>query len=88
MPDFVRIRDKGTGHESTVSRARADRLGDAVEVLDSSAVDALGRPLPAKPASKPTKTADMEPVEALATETTETPTTRTATAARNKEQTR
>ena len=60
MPDFVRIKDKGTGHESTVSRARADRLGDAVEVLDAPAVDAVGRPLPGKPASKAKAAAKKE----------------------------
>lgn len=57
MPDFVRVRDKGTGHVSSIARVRAERLGDAVELLDEPAVDGLGRPLPAAPAPKPTKTA-------------------------------
>lgn len=84
MPDFVRVRDKSTGHESTVSRARADQLGDAVEVLDEPAIDGLGRPLPAKLASKTAKAA-TEPAETPASPPAETPTTRTAAAAKPKE---
>ena len=64
--EFVRVRDRGTGHEYTVSAALADV--DAYERLDKVAVDPNGNPLrpvyapaeveviaePAKPGPKPT----------------------------------
>lgn len=51
MPKFVRVKDKKSGHEFTVAEVRlADkRFADAVEVLDKPAVNASGKPLPAKP---------------------------------------
>jgi hypothetical protein len=42
---WVRVKDS-TGHEVTMSKARAQSLG--LEVLDKPATDALGRPLPPK----------------------------------------
>lgn len=44
MSDFVRVKDKATGHEYSTSH-----VTDNHEVLDKRAVDANGRPLPAKP---------------------------------------
>jgi hypothetical protein len=45
--EFVRVKDKSTGHESTVTKAFAE--GYRLEVLDKDAVDSNGRPLPGKP---------------------------------------
>ena len=42
--EFVRVRDRGTGHEYTVSAALADN--DAYERLDKVAVDPNGNPFP------------------------------------------
>lgn len=50
---FVRVRDKSTGVEVSVSAARAKTLAArGAEILDVPAVDRLGRPLPASKASK------------------------------------
>lgn len=43
---WVRVKDS-TGHEVTMPRSRAERLG--LEIVDKPAVDGLGRPLAAKP---------------------------------------
>lgn len=47
MTEFVRAKDPKTGHEVSVTRQFAE--GYKLEVLDKDAVDANGRPLPAKP---------------------------------------
>lgn len=44
MADFVRVRDKRTGHEYSVRHVTKNH-----EVLDKKAVNANGKPLPAKP---------------------------------------
>lgn len=49
MPEFVRVKDRKSKHEMTVTAANAEALGDAVEVLDKPAVDGNGKPLPGKP---------------------------------------
>jgi hypothetical protein len=46
MRDLVRVKDPETGHEFTVTRARAEKAG--LRVLDKDAVDAFGAPLAAK----------------------------------------
>lgn len=55
MPtEFVRIRDKQTKTESSVSRRRAEQLAErgGVEILDKEpAVNAFGEPLPASTAA-------------------------------------
>lgn len=45
MSEFVRVKDKTTGHEYSVRRPDPKR----VDVLDKPAVDRNGKPLPAKP---------------------------------------
>lgn len=45
MPKFVRVRDEKTGHEYTTARV----LKGHKVLEDKPAVDADGRPLPAKP---------------------------------------
>lgn len=47
MSDFVRAKDPISGHEYTTSALDAKNSG--LKVLEKSAVDQLGRPLPAKP---------------------------------------
>ena len=44
MSEFVRVKDKATGHEYSARRPDLDK----VEVLDKPAVDRNGRPLPPK----------------------------------------
>lgn len=45
MSDFVRVKDKTTGHEFTVRHPDLSK----VAVIDKPAVDRNGRPLEAKP---------------------------------------
>ena len=47
MADFVRVKDKETGHEFSLAARSVN--ADLHDVLDKPAVDANGRPLPAKP---------------------------------------
>lgn len=51
MPNFVRVKDKTSGHEFTVDEVRLEdkRFAEAHEVLDKPAVNRYGAPLPAKP---------------------------------------
>lgn len=49
MPEFVRVKDKETGHHYSVSRERYDRSPELWDRLKSPAVDAAGAPLPMKP---------------------------------------
>ena len=60
--EFVRVRDRGTGHEYTVSAALADC--DAYERLDKVAVDPNGNPFPPvyAPDPEPEATAEVEVV--------------------------
>ena len=44
MPDYVRVRDKSTGHEYTIERRSVDR--EAHEVTQKRAVDDGGSILP------------------------------------------
>lgn len=69
MSDFVRVKDKVTGHEYSTRRPNPK----TVDVLkDKSAVDADGRPLPDKPnvsaASRDKKKSGSEPSGADAKE--------------------
>lgn len=66
MPEFVRVKDKTTGHEFTVRHPNLAK----VDVIDSRALDANGQPLPATPhvpeatpapAKKKTQTPGVEP---------------------------
>lgn len=56
--EFVRVRDRGTGHEYTVSAALADN--DAYERLDKDAVDPNGNPFPPVYAPDPEAPAEIE----------------------------
>ena len=57
--EFVRVRDRGTGHEYTVSAALADN--DAYERLDDiAAVDPNGNPFPPVYARDPEAPAGVE----------------------------
>ena len=56
--EFVRVRDRGTGHEYTVSAALADN--DAYERLDKVAVDPNGNPFPPVYAPEPEAPAEIE----------------------------
>lgn len=58
--EFVRVRDRGTGHEYTVSAALADN--DAYERLDIVAVDPNGNPFPPVYAPEPEAPAEVEVV--------------------------
>ncbi|WP_294567611.1 hypothetical protein [uncultured Arthrobacter sp.] len=46
MPEYVRVKDKQTGHEFSMPAGTFDE--DAVTVLKKDAVDAGGEPLPTK----------------------------------------
>lgn len=46
MPDFVRVRDKSTGHHYSVMASEAESNPDAYQVLKQDAVDTNGDPLP------------------------------------------
>ena len=56
--EFVRVRDRGTGHEYTVTAALADN--DAYERLDKVAVDPNGNPFPPVYAPEPEAPAEVE----------------------------
>ncbi len=58
MTEFIRVRDKNTGHEYTVSAALADN--DAYERLDKVAVDPNGNPFPPVYAHEPEAPAEIE----------------------------
>lgn len=47
MPlDYVRVKDKDTGHHYSVLRQEAENNPDAYQVLKQDAVDLNGNPLP------------------------------------------
>lgn len=46
MPEWVRVKDKETGHEYSVP---ADQVVDGLDLLDKPGADRFGDPLPAKP---------------------------------------
>lgn len=48
MPEYVRVKQAGTGHEATIERSQYDRAPDGWKLLDKAATDAAGRPLPPK----------------------------------------
>lgn len=48
-PEYVWVKNKATSHQYPLSRDAVDAEPDLYEVLDKPAVDASGRPLPAKP---------------------------------------
>lgn len=49
MSEFVRVRDKDTGHHYSVRKERYDRTPELWDLLSQPAVDAAGDPLPMKP---------------------------------------
>lgn len=49
MTEYVRVRDKETGHHVSIPRAQFEHEGDVWQELKQDAVDAGGRPLPMKP---------------------------------------
>ena len=46
MPEYVRVKDKSTGHHYTVLAAQAEANPDAFQVLKQPATNANGDPLP------------------------------------------
>ena len=48
MPEYLRVKQKDTGHELSVTKAMYDFAPDAYEVLDKPATDAGGNPNRAK----------------------------------------
>lgn len=61
MPEYVRVKDKDTGHKYSALKSTVDANPDAYLVLKQDAVDVAGDPLPveyadssesSKPASK------------------------------------
>ena len=48
MPEYVRVRDKETGHHYSITRERFDRTPDLWQELKQDAADAAGAPLPPK----------------------------------------
>ena len=71
--EFVRVRDRGTGHEYTVSAALADN--DAYERLDKVAVDPNGNPFPPVYAPDPEPEVVAEPAKPGPKPTTAKPAT-------------
>lgn len=48
MPEYVRVRDRETGHHLSIRRSQFDRRPDAYVELKQDATYADGTPLPAK----------------------------------------
>lgn len=48
MPEYVRVKQKGTGHELSVVASAVDANPDAYTRLDKAATKADGTPLPPK----------------------------------------
>lgn len=48
MAEYVRVKDKETGHHYTVTRERYDSSPDLWQELKQDAVDTAGAPLPPK----------------------------------------
>jgi hypothetical protein len=48
MPDYVRVRDKETGHHYTITRERYDRTPELWQELKQPATTRNGDPLPPK----------------------------------------
>lgn len=48
MTDYVRVRDKETGHHVSIPRAQFEHEGSVWAELKQDAVDAGGEPLPPK----------------------------------------
>lgn len=61
MSDFVRAKSKTTGHEVTVSRARANQSADLDIIGNKHAVNINGTPLPPKTRHTAASTAPSDP---------------------------
>ena len=48
MPEYVRVRDKSTGHHLSIPRSQFERESDGWQELKQDAVDSAGDPLPPK----------------------------------------
>lgn len=48
MAEYVRVRDKETGHHYSVTRERFERTPDLWQELKQDATDSVGEPLPQK----------------------------------------
>lgn len=60
MTEFVRVKDLDTRHHLTLPRHQAD-ASDRLQILEGHpALDTFGRPLPAKPHTRPRRT-ELEP---------------------------
>jgi hypothetical protein len=58
MPEYVRIKDKQTGHEFSMPAGTFDK--DVVTVLDKDATDPGGTPLPTKHKTTVAKAAESK----------------------------
>lgn len=56
-PEYVRVRDKETGHHYSVTRERYDRTPNLWDELKSDAVEPNGDPVPMKPKTSVSKKA-------------------------------
>ena len=48
MPEYVRVKQPETGHETTIERSAYDRNPDAWALTEKPAVDSAGRVIPPK----------------------------------------
>lgn len=48
MPEYVRVKDRETGHHYSVTRERFDRSPELFQELKQDATDSVGDPLPPK----------------------------------------
>lgn len=60
MPEYVRVKDKDTGHHYTVLAAEAEANPDAYQVLKQPAVNENGDPLPGEVPESTSSTAKKE----------------------------
>jgi hypothetical protein len=76
MTEFVRVKDNDTGHEFSIPKRLAEGLkGDSISILEKKeALDANGRPAPAKPN---TRVLESKTEQAPATSAEMTPPTAT-----------
>lgn len=58
---YVRVKQAGTGHELTLPQSHVDHApADAYDVIDKTATDSSGSPLPAKYKTTVTKAASSK----------------------------
>lgn len=72
MTEFVRVKQKETGHELSVPTSHAE-ASDGYSIVDKPAVDSAGRPLPPKYREQVDKIARRKRSAAPATDSRHTP---------------